>query len=542
MYATAFRCGHPKCRKPLYRMNDVSGELTLNSTVAHIHARREGGPRWSPGMSGEDNRSEANLVLLCLEHSREVDDAPGDYPADEMRSWKQTVRAEYDQFQQSWTLNEDQVAEVFAASFEVREFARTTVESESLTQAQRLGGALIEEAKRVRRPAQAIAAAWVALCDRYTMQTRAWDENGELLRVYPPGIEKQEFERKMIAALTAAQTELEPRVNALTAELRALRSTNVELGEWCDWVELEARRVLATSITASLEKAAPAETQGLSDALDALAAAWRGDAGEKPPVLVETSGEPARDPAAEARAIHRAILNQASPWSRVTTRKYDAELYDQVVDQMPYAASMPQVFSNLGIDLIGAVGLAAAIARNATEEVFKQRIEEAARLEPLAVAIALLDNLATVAEETARTDLQGLAVALSDTRLLAETWSDADAWETNVFYARRLLNRTASRSDEQTVEGLIQTGISSADPSVVLAMLADWRESLGMWSTSAEGELHPVISTIPGWLPEETVRGMVSDRWPDLESADLGSTDVERRLAAELLKLLDSPE
>lgn len=140
MYATAFRCGHPVCKKPLYRMNDVTGDFTLNSTVAHIHARREGGPRWEPGMTADDNRSEANLIVLCLEHSREVDDVADDYPADDMRSWKLTVRAEYDEFHQSWDLTDDQVAEVFAASFEVRDFARTTVESESLTQTQRLDG------------------------------------------------------------------------------------------------------------------------------------------------------------------------------------------------------------------------------------------------------------------------------------------------------------------------------------------------------------------------------------------------------------------
>ena len=76
MYATAFRCGHPRCRKPLYRMNDATGDLTLNSTVAHIHARRENGPRWNASMSEEENRAEGNLILLCLEHSAELDAVP----------------------------------------------------------------------------------------------------------------------------------------------------------------------------------------------------------------------------------------------------------------------------------------------------------------------------------------------------------------------------------------------------------------------------------------------------------------------------------
>lgn len=304
MYATAFRCGHPKCKKPLYRMNDVTGDLTLNSTVAHIHARREGGPRWEPGMTADDNRSEVNLILLCLEHSREVDDVPDDYPADDMRSWKLTVRAEYDKFHRSWVLTDDQVAEVFAASFEVREFARTTVESESLTQTQRLGGALIEDAKTARRPVQAIAAAWVQLCDRYTRETRAWDENGELVRVYPPGIEKQKFEREIVAALTDVRTALEPRVHALVAELRALRSTNLELGSWCDWVECEARGILLRGTIAALDEAPPVETDGLSNALDALAAAWRGDTAAEPPNPPEPDAGPGARPG--SRGLHRA--------------------------------------------------------------------------------------------------------------------------------------------------------------------------------------------------------------------------------------------
>ena len=132
MYATAFRCGHPKCRKLLYRMNDATGDLTLNSTVAHVHARRENAPRWNASMSEDDNRSESNLILLCLEHSSEVDNVPDEYPAEQMQAWKVTIRNEYDRFHQSWTITEDQVAEVFATSFSVREFAPGSRKSRSL--------------------------------------------------------------------------------------------------------------------------------------------------------------------------------------------------------------------------------------------------------------------------------------------------------------------------------------------------------------------------------------------------------------------------
>lgn len=539
MYATAFRCGHPVCKKPLYRMNDVTGDFTLNSTVAHIHARREGGPRWEPGMTADDNRSEANLIVLCLEHSREVDDVPDDYPADDMRSWKLTVRAEYDEFHQSWDLTDDQVAEVFAASFEVRDFARTTVESESLTQTQRLGGALIEDARTTRRPAQAIAAEWIGLCDRYTRQSGIWDESGELLRVYPPGVEKQKFEREMVAALAEAQTALEPQVHALVAELRALRSTNVELVKWCDWVEREARSILLLGVTATLDEAPPVETYGLSNALDALAAAWRGDTAAGPPDPPDLAPDPEPDPAVEARSAHKAVIADAAPWRRVATREYNADLYDRLVGQLPYAVLLPGTVSNFGLDLPAVAGSASAVARNADAQTFKGRIEEAARLEPLAVAIGLLSNLATVAEESGWNDLQALAEELENTRLMGETWSDPNVWEDNALQCLRLLNKTAAISSTEHVKELVRASIVDLAPTTVLVVLADWRESLDLLDRRVPGRPDPIIRTIPDWLPLDAARDLMLSTWSDLAVADLDSDDAERRLAAELLKLLD---
>lgn len=539
MYATAFRCGHPVCKKPLYRMNDVTGDFTLNSTVAHIHARREGGPRWEPGMTTDDNRSEANLIVLCLEHSREVDDVPDDYPADDMRSWKLTVRAEYDEFHQRWDLTDDQVAEVFAASFEVRDFARTTVESESLTQTQRLGGALIEDARTTRRRAQAIAAAWIGLCERYTRQSGIWDESGELLRVYPPGVEKQKFEREMAAALTDARTALESRVHSLVAELRALRSTNVELGTWCDWVEREARDILLLGTTAALDEAPPVETYGLSNALDALAAAWRGDTAEGPPNPPVLAPDPEPDPAVAARSAHKAVVAEAAPWHRVATREYNADLYDRLVGQLPYAVPLPGTVSNLGLDLVAVAGSASVVARNADAQTFQARIEQAAQLEPLAVAIGLLTNLATVAEESGRSDLQALSEELENTRLMGETWSSPKVWEDNALQCLRLLNMTAAISSADHVKDLVSVSIADVAPTTILAVLASWRESLDLLDLRVPGRPDPIIRTIPDWLPLDAARDLMLSSWSDLAAADLNSDDVERRLAAELLKLLD---
>ena len=87
LYATALRCGRPGCIQALYRLSDT-GERVLNSRVAHIHARRENGPRWNPAMRSEENRSYDNLIVLCLAHASEIDITPQHFPADVLREWK----------------------------------------------------------------------------------------------------------------------------------------------------------------------------------------------------------------------------------------------------------------------------------------------------------------------------------------------------------------------------------------------------------------------------------------------------------------------
>ncbi len=87
LYATALRCGRPGCMQALYRLSDT-GERVLNSRVAHVHARRENGPRWNPVMSAEENSSYDNLIVLCLQHASEIDITPEHFAAEMLREWK----------------------------------------------------------------------------------------------------------------------------------------------------------------------------------------------------------------------------------------------------------------------------------------------------------------------------------------------------------------------------------------------------------------------------------------------------------------------
>jgi len=121
LYGTALRCGRPGCPQRLYRVSET-GERVLNSEVAHIHARREGGPRWNPGMSADENRGYDNLILLCRQHASEIDVTPSHFPAELLRDWK---RAQVAAQQQAATalavLSDAEAAAVLRESFPLDE-------------------------------------------------------------------------------------------------------------------------------------------------------------------------------------------------------------------------------------------------------------------------------------------------------------------------------------------------------------------------------------------------------------------------------------
>lgn len=187
LYATAFRCAEPECSRPLFKLNNETGDLVLNSTVAHIHARSEGGPRWNAEMSEAENRSAGNLLLLCFEHSSEIDKLPDEYPADKLREWKAKQVDEHVRLQKNWPLTDDEAQDVAAHSFEPQDYGVALAVANQVTASARAAGLLAEAARRARRgPAQA-ARAWIQMrTDMQRRFSRAWDAaTGELL---PPAV------------------------------------------------------------------------------------------------------------------------------------------------------------------------------------------------------------------------------------------------------------------------------------------------------------------------------------------------------------------
>ena len=119
LYAHAFRCAYPGCHQPLYSEDTLSGAWVLNSRICHINARSEGGPRWDPRQSAEDNRAESNLVLMCLEHASIIDGpkALDTYPAERLLAWKRDQIAEFQQLRQGWPLTNSMAEAAIGVSF-----------------------------------------------------------------------------------------------------------------------------------------------------------------------------------------------------------------------------------------------------------------------------------------------------------------------------------------------------------------------------------------------------------------------------------------
>ena len=182
LYAHAFRCAKPDCSRPLYKQDNETGERTLNSRVAHIHARRPGGPRWID-MPSEENRADANLVLLCIEHSYEVDDLPDHYPAELLRLWKQAQLDEYEQARRGWPLTDTEAGRVLEASAQASEYHYAGAVLDAVRAVERFALA----SSRARVEPAAAAAAWRAARARARGSFTAWDQDGNPVYADPPG-------------------------------------------------------------------------------------------------------------------------------------------------------------------------------------------------------------------------------------------------------------------------------------------------------------------------------------------------------------------
>lgn len=243
LYGSAFRCGHPQCSRPLYKLSDDTGNRVLNSRVAHIHARRKGGPRWLD-MPAEENRAFDNLILLCIEHSYEIDEVPDLFPADMLREWKAAQIAEYDSLQRNWPISDDEATEVLVASesFDALH-APSTVELIRRVEALRL------VAERTRGVTRSWARRWQQLREQTRRSFSMWDDDGNPVYVEPSEMEVRPMREGIQSALTAALDEVGPAAEATRIELAAVRVTGTQVAPWCDALDRVITELIGTAST-----------------------------------------------------------------------------------------------------------------------------------------------------------------------------------------------------------------------------------------------------------------------------------------------------
>lgn len=547
LYGTAFRCAKPGCLRPLYRMNDETGEWLLNSSVAHIHARSEGGPRWDPHMSAEENQSASNLVPLCNDHAAEIDDTPEHYPADLLRDWKQVQLQECLDLNRSWPVDDAQAAEITSVSFDPNQVGIARVGAAAVVTVVRHSGLMIESARIQRRKAAQVVDAWNSARDLATRMTPAFDANGERLRVEPSRMEIEPIREALRQSLHEAATSLEDQIGALVGELHAVQAASPRLGPWCDWVEDAARRLTHavgfwSSPPGPDDEVSSEAMLELRRAAQALADVWRGGTAPEPPQR-RVEPAPGENPGEREGRLHRELLERARPWSRVTHREYDADLYAQLVQTAGRVCHLPDLLSLFPVGLDTTACLAAGVARNADDATFRDLIVQAGNHRPLAIAGFLLRHLATTAGEADRAELRQSAHDRMREILLAEDWQDLSAWTENQAKILHLLGWTAGFNDSSHVRTTVEAALSR-NPDLLPALLAgiaQWSEPLDSGRGGVARGPKSFIHRLPKWFPTSLVVAMINERIPEVKPAEKYEseryTDDMHRYASQVLWL-----
>ena len=84
----AGRCSKPDCRIILYEDETETDDAALVGENCHIVAESDDGPRADPSMPMEQRNSYANLILLCRNHHKVVDDQEREYTVDRLYQMK----------------------------------------------------------------------------------------------------------------------------------------------------------------------------------------------------------------------------------------------------------------------------------------------------------------------------------------------------------------------------------------------------------------------------------------------------------------------
>lgn len=547
LYGTAFRCGKPECRRPLYRLDDETGVTVLNSEVAHIHARSQGGPRWLDGMSSEDNRAPENLIPLCFEHAWEIDQSEDLYPAELLHEWKAAQLAECEDLRKAWPLTDAEAVEVQNKSFDEHTVGHAAASATAVMQTVSAVGAFIEHAKRVRRTPAAVAAEWQAQEAAANLHSFIYNpDTGERVMVELSRAEQRQLTERMVGALQSAVAEIEPSASTIKGSALAL-SVDPQLAPWCDW--------LSSAVDFTLEASGrwpgggEDNDQLLSETLDALRRAAvalgqraRGLEAELPPTPSDSpSAEPPESDAGRMFREHEEVLESARRWARVDHLDFDPHMYQQLVTAAGYAVGMPDTWGVQGVGLDSTAYLAARVARNADAATAAQLIEQARELIPLAVASAFLRNIGSVAKSDDRSDIATNAIRTLTLLLQDATWATQEDWQLNKFHCRHLLALTAHLLSDDHVQARLTEALEVTPTLLpdILVGLAQWGESRDFDDFNTVLGITCAIKEIPPWIPTDALVRRIRAEMPNVTADQDNSTSPDpRQLAANILHLL----
>lgn len=531
LYASAFRCAKPDCLRPLYKTNDDTGDLVLNSRIAHIHARRAGGPRWIE-MSTEDNRSSSNLVLLCIEHSYEVDDFPVLFPADMLRNWKTVQFEEYQRVERGWPLNDAEVGQAIGASLQTVDHHHAGAILEVVRAAERL----TLSARNGRRGPAIQAVAWLASIARAHRSTM-WDQDGNTIHAKPSSLETRQHKAALQVALAQACEELIPAVDAVKIELAAAKASRPSIAPWVSWVSRAVEDVLAASgtwpDTPELNDDGQLEStlSGLAESRDALSAAWRGEQAQPPPP--EPQPKP---PVVQHNPMkdHLALLERARPYARVKHRAYDAALRAELAEAASAAAEIPPVMSAFALGLDATCSLVVAVAANAEDDEITVLTEQDAKRRPLSVAFCLLSETVRISEERGRLVVQEHAEAALLALWDSVDWSDSRSWDPEDLNLLSALWAGARLTSPQAVADKLTRALEQ-QPGILFALVtacAGWVETHDSETMEVRDRLRR-YRQLPPWFPLQAVVSAAASAVPVTvdQFGETASDDAESLLA-----------
>ncbi|MBG6184717.1 hypothetical protein IWX65_002695 [Arthrobacter sp. CAN_A214] len=461
-------------------------------------------------MPAQENRALSNLILLCIEHSYEIDETPDLFPAELLREWKAAQMAEYDRIQRNWPINDDEATEALVASESFNALhAPSTIELVRRVEALRL------TAERTRGATRAWAQHWQQLREQTRRSFNMWDDNGDPVYVEPSEMEVQPVREGIRSTLMAARNEIEPAAEAARIELAAVRVTRTPVGPWCDALDRAIIGVVdaASSWTGGFNPDQDVEfNTALADMERSVGDLVRASRGEQ--VEVPKSPQIMSEPEdVDPLAVHRELLNQARPFHRVNHRPYDPELRERVAEATREAAAIPPTAHFLAIGLDTTAALAVAVAGNATEDEQLELVEQDRQRLPICAAVALLQ------ENIRRSDGQN-APAIAAREGLRRLWSDTDwsstaSWVGNDVNGQSMMWTFTRLTSVMEVHDRLADVVKTAPEllKTLVVFCAGWAERLDSRTWSLTG-LNRTYREIPPWFPIEPIKAIAEDILP----------------------------